>query len=203
MEVDETQRSQTAMTSRRPPVLFIIFLLVAAVFLYQHRHGVVARVRAALNIKPTGKALLVAGQPLPVITLTDLSGKTAPIAPRPGHIMYLNVFATWCPNCQQETPALEQLNKAVAKMPVDVVGVSQEEDIDPVSEFAQTYGLTYPIFLDQQGLTHSLMDVRYIPTSFIVDSRGIVRARITGPITLAQMEGAVSTVLHGGTVVSN
>ena len=190
------------MASRRPPILLIIFLVVAALVVYHHRHGVMARVRAVLNVKPSGKALLGAGQPLPTITLTNLAGETEPIKARPGRVLYLNVFATWCPDCQEETPALEQLVKETASMPVDVVGISQEEDLQPVSDFVQHYGLTYPIFLDQEGLTHTVMDVRFIPTSLIVDSHGIVRARISGAITLAQMQEAVGVVLRGGTIAS-
>ena len=191
------------MTRRRPPVPLLLLLLLFVVVLYQHRHGVMARVRAALNIRPTTKAMLQAGQPLPIITLESLSGAATQIAPRPGRILYLNVFATWCPDCIEETPALEQLTTSVAAMPVDVVGVSQGEDLPTVSDFAQKYGLTYPLYLDPQALTHSLMDVRFIPTSFIVDSHGVIRARITGAITLAQMKSAVATVLHGGTVAAN
>ena len=191
------------MTSRRPPFALIVLALAAALFLYHHRQGVIARVRAVLNVRPTGKALLVAGQPLPVVTLTNLAGETQKIEPRPGRVLYVNVFATWCPDCQEETPALEQLAKTTARMPVDIVGISQQEDIDPVSEFAQRYGLTYPIFLDERGLSHALMDVRYIPTSFIVDSHGIVRARMTGALTLDQMQNAVTAVLAGRTLASN
>lgn len=191
------------MTSRRPPLALIVLALAAALFLYHHRYGVMARVRAALNVRPTGKALLVAGQPLPAVTLTNLAGETQKIEPRPGRILYVNVFATWCPDCQLETPALEQLAKSTGRMPVDIVGISQQEDIDPVSEFAQRYGLTYPIFLDERGVSHALMDVRYIPTSFIVDSHGIVRARLTGALTLGQMQDAIAAVLHGRTLASD
>lgn len=191
------------MTSRRPPFALIVLALAAALFLYHHRQGVIARVRAVLNVRPTGKALLVAGQPLPVVTLTNLAGETQKIEPRPGRVLYVNVFATWCPDCQEETPALERLAKTTARMPVDIVGISQQEDIDPVSEFAQRYGLTYPIFLDERGLSHALMDVRYIPTSFIVDSHGIVRARMTGALTFDQMQNAVTAVLAGRTLASN
>jgi cytochrome c biogenesis protein CcmG, thiol:disulfide interchange protein DsbE len=195
--------SLSPMQSRRPPILLILFVLLAMVVLYQHRHGVVARVRALTNVKPVGRSVLEAGQPLPAVQMTNLAGEHLALAARPGHILYLNVFATWCPDCQEETPALEQLSRATASMPVDVVGVDQEEEVEPVSAFAQRYGLTYPIFLDQDGVTHDLMGVRFIPTSLIVDSHGIVRARITGALTLAQMESAVGTVLRGGTIASN
>ena len=191
------------MSLRRPPLLALLLALVAVLFLYHHRHGVVARIRAALNIRPTAKALLQPGQPLPSLTLTNLAGQTKPLAAAPGRLLYLNVFATWCPDCQKETPALEQLARsAAATRRLDVVGVSQMEDLDVVSEFAQNYGLTYPIFLDPLGSSKTLMDVRFIPTSFIVDDRGIVRARITGAVTLAQMQGAVDTVRRGGMVAT-
>jgi thiol-disulfide isomerase/thioredoxin len=191
------------MQSRRVLPLLAIFLIVVAGFLYQHRHGVMSRVRALMNVKPPANArtVLEAGQRLPAVQLTNLGGQQLVLAPQPGHVLYLNVFTTWCPECKKETPALEELRKKTARLPVDIIGVDQEEDLAPISDFVQRYGLTYPIFLDSDGITHTAMGVRYIPTSFIVDSHGIVRARITGAITLAQMEQAVDTVLRGGRIV--
>ncbi|HEV2877955.1 MAG TPA: TlpA disulfide reductase family protein [Candidatus Eremiobacteraceae bacterium] len=190
------------MQSRRAPLLLIIFLIVLAAFLYHHRYGVMSRVRALMNIKPPSntRTVLEAGQRLPAVQLTNLGGQQLVLAPQPGHVLYLNVFTTWCPECQKETPALEELRKKTAGMPVDIIGVDQEEDIAPISDFVQRYGLTYPIFIDSSGVTHTAMGVRYIPTSFIVDSHGVVRARITGAITLAQMEQAVNMVLRGGRI---
>lgn len=187
------------MRSRLPLILLIIFLIAVALFLYHHRYGVVARVRAFMNIKPPAniRTVLEAGQRLPAVQLVSLGGQRLSVTPQPGHVLYLNVFTTWCPECQKETPALEELRKETRAMPVDIVGVDQEEEIGTVSQFVQNYGLTYPVLIDDSGVTHSLMGVRYIPTSFIVDSRGTVRARITGAITLAQMEQAVNMVLQG------
>src|ERR1700737_4244167 len=187
------------MRSRLPLCLVCIFFVGGALFLYQHRYGVVARVRAFMNIKPPAniRTVLEAGQRLPAVQLVSLGGQRLSVTPQPGHVLYLNVFTTWCPECQKETPALEELRKATKAMPVDIVGVDQEEEIATVRQFVQNYGLTYPVLIDEGGVTHSLMGVRYIPTSFIVDSRGTIRARITGAITLAQMEQAVNMVLQG------
>jgi cytochrome c biogenesis protein CcmG, thiol:disulfide interchange protein DsbE len=191
------------MRSRRAPLLLLVIALLLAVFLFQHRHGVIARFRQLTNIKPTGRALLEAGQPLPAFQLTTLGGQRLAVVPRPGHIMLLNVFAAWCPNCQQETPALETLSKKTASMPVDVVGIDQEEDVATVGEFVQRYGLTYPIFLDNEGVTHGLLGARFIPTSFLIDSHGVIRARITGALTLAQMELLVDQTLRARPVAAD
>ncbi len=194
---------------RRPPALTILFLLMLVLFvafeLYHHRHGVMARLRNLTNIRPptTSVTVLEPRQRMPSIQLTTLGGQRIAVAPKPGHFMYLNVFTTWCPDCKKETPALEQLAKESAPMGVDVVGIDQQEEISTMSAFAQAYSLTYPIFMDDEGLTRKLMGVRFIPTSFIVDSHGIVRARITGALTLAQMEQAVGTVLRGGTIATH
>jgi len=187
------------MRSRRPPILLIIFLIAFALIAYHHRYGLVARVRALMNIKPPAnvRTVLEAGQRLPLVQLTSLGGQRLSVTPQPGHVLYLNVFTTWCPECQKETPALEELRNATKAMPIDIVGIDQDEEIATVSQFVQNYGLTYPVLIDDGDVTHSLMGVSYIPTSFIVDSRGTVRARIIGAITLAQMERAVNMVLHG------
>lgn len=190
------------MRSRRAPLLLLVVVLLLAAFLFQHRHGVIARFRQLTNIKPTGRAVLEAGQPLPAFQLTTLGGQRLAVTPRPGHIMLLNVFATWCPNCQEETPALETLSKRTASMPVDIVGIDQEEDIATVSDFVRHYNLTYPIFLDNEGVTHGLLGARFIPTSFLIDSHGVIRARMTGALTLAQMEQLVQETLQARPVAA-
>ncbi len=189
------------MQLRRLLLAFLLLIILAA-FLYHHRYGVVARLRALANIKPSGRAVLDTGQAMPPFSLTNLGGQHVSVEAQPGHVLYLNVFATWCPDCAKETPALEQLRKVTAGMPVDIVGVDQQEEISTVSSFAQRYGLTYPIFLDGDNLSAGLLGVRYIPTSFLVDSHGIIRARISGALTLAQMEELVGVTLRGGTVVT-
>ena len=190
-----------AMTMRRFPILLAVLLVIVAYELYLHRAGVAARLHNLTNIRPTGRSILEPGQAWPGLQMAELGGMRMKIAPKPGRLLYVNVFATWCPDCRLETPALEQLahEAQTTGLPLDVVGIDTQEDAEQVAGFVQQYGLSYPIFMDgDDKLSQRLLGVHFIPSSFIVDSRGVVRARIAGALTLAQMKAGVHEVWVGG-----
>ena len=185
------------MRSRIGLILLLAIVVVAAAFVYRHRAGIEYRFERhifAINHGPPG--LLKVGDHLPSLTFASLDGSRQRIAAQPGHIMYLDVFTTWCPDCITETPALQQLRRVTASQPVDVVGLDQQEDAATIDRFISTYGLTFPIFIDDQNMTQQVFGVHYIPVAYIVNSDGVVLGHIIGPQTLPEMKRLVDDALH-------
>lgn len=175
--------------------LLIIALLVAGLA-YKHRQGLVERFRYyVLGIHAAAPRMLDVGDRLPAVSFTGLDGSRATLAARPGRILFVDVFTTWCPDCINETPALEQLRKATVAKPVDIVGLDQQEDPATINQFVARFGLTYPIFIDQENVTQSF-GVHYIPVKYIVDDHGVIRGHIIGPQTLAELKRLVDDALH-------
>jgi thiol-disulfide isomerase/thioredoxin len=187
------------MQSRRWLFLIVVAVLVMAVLAVQHRHGVAARLhRFVFGNNPAPRAHILVGEAMPKFELSNIAGDRSTIAARPGRVLYLNVFTTWCPDCVLETPTLEKLSRLLAGKPVDIIGIDQQESAYKVRDFAARYGLRYPIFMDDQGISQALLGVHFIPTTFVVDGNGIVRANISGPLTLSQMQQLVQVGLHHG-----
>lgn len=139
---------------------------------------------------------LVAGQTIPRITAIPVGASTAhPIAAAPGHFLFINVFATWCGPCRSETPALKRLSDETANGLVQIVGIDQHESDDAVARFSQSYGLKYPMYVSRDSMTASILGVHYIPVTVIVDSKGVVRANVIGPMTYEQMHALVQRVV--------
>jgi cytochrome c biogenesis protein CcmG, thiol:disulfide interchange protein DsbE len=127
------------------------------------------------------------GKPLGGISVLTLDGSSFVLHPRAGHAMLINVFATWCPPCQEETPLLVSLAPSLRRAGVDVVGVDQAESPGKVEQFAATYRLPYPVYIDQNHTTSITLDARVIPTTLVVDRRDVVRFVHVGPLDTSQL----------------
>ena len=175
----------------------IALCLVALVIVaFAHRHGVKQFARTLVFGRQTpGRAHLALGDSLPPITFVDLLGARATIQAEPHHVLVLNVFASWCPDCIKEAPALSRLREAYAGKPVDIIGIDQDENPSAELQIPRNYGHNFPMYIDHEHQTEAVLGVHYIPATFIVDDRGLVWGNVAGPLTLPQMKQLVQTGL--------
>ncbi|MBV8645693.1 MAG: TlpA family protein disulfide reductase [Candidatus Eremiobacteraeota bacterium] len=134
------------------------------------------------------------GAPAASFDVPRTDGRSDSLARHRGHVVLLNLWATWCPPCQQEMPALERFAREHAR-DVVVLGVDQGESSSTASAFAREHGVTFPILVDEQqqyGRTYAAVG---LPTTVIVGRDGRVVRGIDGPLTLAQMRDAVAPAL--------
>jgi DsbE subfamily thiol:disulfide oxidoreductase len=120
------------------------------------------------------------GQPAPELTLTMLDGSEAKLSDFRGKVVLVNFWATYCPPCRAEMPALETVYREVADKGGVVLAIDQKESAETVAGFVAEFGLTFPVALDQKGAAGALYGVTGIPESFIVDKDGIVRYKTIG-----------------------
>jgi peroxiredoxin len=95
----------------------------------------------------------------------------------------VNFWATWCPACRQELPALQSASQRYQDRGVILLGVDVRENAEAVRQFAMQSGLTYPLLLDHDGSVADRYQVRGIPTTVFLDAEGVLRARHVGPLT--------------------
>ena len=128
----------------------------------------------------------------PDFTLSALKdGRPVRLADFRGRAVVINFWATWCPPCRVEMPALQQ---AQLNMPdVVVLGVNQQESADIVSRFMREQGLDFPVALDVAGEVSRMYRVRALPTTYFIDGSGVIRDIVYGgPLTRALIESKVS-----------
>lgn len=136
----------------------------------------------------------LAGAPAQSFAIRRTDGRTDSLAAHRGHVVLMNLWATWCPPCQEEMPALQQFAHAYAGR-VDVLGVDQGEAASVAGAYARSHGVTFPILVDenqQYGRTYAALG---LPTTVIVGRDGHVVRGIDGALTLAQMRDAVAPAL--------
>ena len=113
--------------------------------------------------------------------LQDLSGDDVDISDFRGNIVFLNFWATWCPACVIEMPAMERLHRKMADEKFALVAVSIQESAENVKRFVSRYKLTFHSLLDLNGKTVPGFGIRGIPTTLILDKAGRIIGRMVGP----------------------
>jgi thiol-disulfide isomerase/thioredoxin len=124
-------------------------------------------------------------------TASALSGPAVKLSSLRGKIVILNFWATWCPPCRAEMPALEALWKASKDKAFTIMGVSVGEKTQTVKDFIAQEGYSYPIFVDSGNVLGSRFGARSIPTTYILDKNG---KAIAGKVGGAPYDGPESIV---------
>jgi peroxiredoxin len=143
-----------------------------------------------------GGPAALAGAPAVSYDVKRLDGRTDALARYRGSVVVMNLWATWCPPCREEMPALQEFYQEMKSKGVVVLGIDQGESASAAGAFAHEHGVTFPILLDidqQYGGSYASIG---LPTTVIVDRGGHVVRGIDGELTLAQMRAAVLPVLR-------
>ena len=132
------------------------------------------------------------GRPAPEFAAYDLQGTPKSLADYEGKVILLNIWATWCPPCQQEMPSMQRLREAVPDEGFAILAVSVdaplgEKDVfgregGNLEVFAKTMGLTFRILHDPTGKIQETYQTTGVPESFVVDRNGVIFKKIAGPM---------------------
>ena len=122
----------------------------------------------------------VAGTKAPEFALT-LEKKELHLSDLHGKIVVVNFWATWCPPCVEETPALNRLQQHIASRGGMVLGVSVDEDEAAYRSFLQQQGVVFPTFRDPSKKIPLDYGTSMYPETYVVDRRGKIARKIIGP----------------------
>lgn len=128
-----------------------------------------------------------AGSRAPDFILTSLDGKEYRLSDLRGRPVLLNFWATWCGPCQVEMPDIQERYERHSPDLV-VLAIDFDESAEIVAPFVSELGLTFPILLDPGGKVNAeLYNVRGYPSSYFVDSDGVIRVVQIGLMTKGQI----------------
>jgi cytochrome c biogenesis protein CcmG/thiol:disulfide interchange protein DsbE len=123
-----------------------------------------------------------AGAKAPNFSLEDLRGKKSELKHYKGKVVFLNFWATWCGPCKEEMPSMEELCKQFKDKDFVFLAVSVDyAGVKPVKEFIEKYRYTFPVLIDPKCEALGLFEVKGIPTTFLIDKKGIIIGRAMGP----------------------
>ena len=139
--------------------------------------------------------------PAPALELPMLDGGgTRSLADWRGKVVVLNVWASWCTPCRDESPLLERWHKRIVPRGGTVLGVDTQDVDSDARAFIKEFGLTYPQLRDKEGDDiRSDWGANAYPETFVIDRQGRVAALFRGPVDDEFMRRAVEPLLAEGT----
>ena len=141
------------------------------------------------------------GFPAPSIELARLNGERLKLADLRGQVVVVNFWASWCPPCRAEMPALERAYQAERERGLEILAVNTtyQDQLGAAQTFVSERGLSFPILLDRTGETANRYRMRALPTTFFVDRAGVIRKVIVGgPMSEATLRSTVDSLLAEG-----
>jgi peroxiredoxin len=109
------------------------------------------------------------------------SGGTFKLSEHRGKVVMVNFWATWCPPCLEEMPAMERLYRQHKDAGFTLLAVSVDAEGARVGPFLAAHKLTFPVGLDPRMDLANSYAVRALPSSFIVGRDGNLAALAIGP----------------------
>ncbi len=131
----------------------------------------------------------------PELTLEELPGGQLSLQDLAGQVVLVKTWATWCPPCRKELPALEAVHRRYDDQGLTVLGVNIGEGRDEVQRFVTRSGLTFPILLDPDEVSLRAFGSISLPSSFLIDRDGKLRALWLGATCERDLENAILPLL--------
>jgi peroxiredoxin len=138
------------------------------------------------------------GFPAPDFTLKTADGESFTLSDMKGQAVLVNMWATWCPPCEAEMPAIESMYNEYKERGFIVLAVNQTYQDNPfdIAPFVAKHSLTFPILLDETGETARAYQVRSLPSSYFINRLGIItEVVIGGPMSEALLRTRIEEAL--------
>lgn len=117
---------------------------------------------------------------VPSFTARDLKGQTVSSDQWRGRVTIVNFWATWCPPCRAEIPALIALQDRYRDR-LQIIGISQDEGaVDAVEQFVAEHKINYVVIMATPDLEKSFPGVFALPTTFLLDRDGRIAQKHLG-----------------------
>ena len=173
MAMTEKPRMSSNKGARAVTMIFLLIVGVGMVVLLQTK-------KDSMNL--TGQARLGRGAKAPDFTLPDLDGKMVRLADQKGKVVFLNIWATWCPPCVDEMPSMEKLYQQLKGEDFEILAVSiDKQGAKAVLPFMKKHNLSFTALIDAKESLKYKYQTTGVPETFIIDRNGIIAERVIGP----------------------
>ena len=132
----------------------------------------------------------------PDLTLQDTAGASRSLVDYRGQVVLVNLWATWCPPCKEEMPALQAFYNKYKDRGFVVIAINDGDPASDVVQFVKDYRLTFSVWLDPTYIaTEQSFKTLTLPSSFVIDRSGIVQLQWVGGVNRKILEQHVSPLI--------
>lgn len=135
----------------------------------------------------------------PDFTLRSSDGSSLTLSDLRGNPLIINIWASWCPPCRAEMPAMQRVYEKYRDDGFIILAVNSsfQDDPEKAQAFADELGLDFPILFDQDGNVSHLYQASALPSSYFVDRDGIIQQVVVGgPMSEALLNIRVEQLLE-------
>lgn len=130
------------------------------------------------------------GMQAPDFTTNNVNGDEVSLSDYRGTKVFLNFWASWCPPCKEEMPAIQKLHKNYDD--IKVVTVNSGENKEKVLNYLMENNFSFTTLLDNNRKVTTDYLIRGIPSTFVIDKDGIIVDKQRGAITYDKMEEMIN-----------
>ena len=129
--------------------------------------------------------------------VTLMNDETFRLSDQKGKVVLMNIWATWCPPCREETPDLVDLYEKYKDQGYVTLGVSIDEQGESVVRpFMEEFDVTYPMYIDTDGtIMEKYGPTMGIPTTYIIGRGGNLRYFAVGALTRKELEPRIKELM--------
>jgi cytochrome c biogenesis protein CcmG/thiol:disulfide interchange protein DsbE len=152
----------------------------------------------AFGLLSKGEAKIAVGDPAPDRVLPVLGGPgTGSIADYRGRWVLVNLWASWCPPCREETPALNRFAHEYGKRDVTVLGIDVQDNSDDALAFLREFDVRYPQLRSVGDERSDAFGSTGVPENFLVDPRGRLALIWRAPVDEDFLQSEVVPIVKG------
>ena len=139
------------------------------------------RLAVLLGLLAASASAVEPGAPAPGFRLPTF-GTEQPVslADARGKVVLVDFWASWCSPCRQAFPLYDKLREAYPAADFAVLAIGLDEDIADAKAFLAEHPVKYTTLQNPQGDVAKAFDLKGMPSSYLIDRDGIVRARHIG-----------------------
>jgi cytochrome c biogenesis protein CcmG/thiol:disulfide interchange protein DsbE len=155
---------------------------------------------ALIGFGNSARAAADVGQPAPSLVVQELGGQTFDLGAARGKVVVVNFWATWCPPCREEMPALDAFYRRYHGHGLEMIGLSADRPHDQSDVTKVMQSFSYPAAMLDDAKVNEFGTPSALPETFIIDSNGIVRAKLTPdekPVTEKSLADTVLPLMPG------
>ncbi len=116
----------------------------------------------------------------PDFTLKSVDGKEYTLSDLKGKVVFVNLWATWCPPCKEEIPSMVKLYNKLKGGNFEILAISEDTDIEAVKKFIKQYKITFPVLMDTDKKVYNLYKATAVPETHLINKKGFLEDSTIG-----------------------